>query len=116
MSVIAGNYDITVYQGDTYDMTFIWSDENENPLDLTGYTSRLQVRESIDASTTMVSLSSGSGITLGGAAGTIQVVISDTATAALTQSGVYDLEIESGSGVVTTILYGAFTLIKEVTR
>jgi hypothetical protein len=78
----------------------------------------MQVRETYSSSTSIVSLTSGAGITLGGAAGTIAIVISATTTAALTApfSGVYDLELVSAGGVVTRLLQGAATVSPEVTR
>lgn len=119
MTIQPGQYDITIYQGATYDTTFTWKDENEDAVNLTGYSARLQARESVGAVETFLSLNSTDSpndITLGGAAGTIRVVISATATAALTESGVYDLELVSGAGVVTRLLQGNVTLSKEVTR
>jgi hypothetical protein len=58
------------------------------------------------------------GITLGGAAGTITLSATATVTAALTApfSGVYDLELVSGGGVVTRLLEGVATVSPEVTR
>lgn len=112
----AGIYDIIIEQGATFTRTVTWKDEAETPINLTGYSARLQMRESVDATSTFLSLTSGSGITLGGTAGTILIEISATDTAALTQSGVYDLELVSGAGVVTRLLQGSVTLSKEVTR
>ena len=48
--------------------------------------------------------------------GIIVVTVSATNTAALTQGGVYDLEIEDAGGVVERVIEGTFTLDKEVTR
>lgn len=116
MTIKPGYYVIEVYQGATYDMTFAWTDENNSSINLTGYTARMQVREGIDSSSTLLSLTDASGITLGGTAGTFRIQISATDTAALTKSGVYDVELVSGAGVVTRIMYGEFLLFKEVTR
>lgn len=116
MTIQPAQYDITIYQGATYDMTFTWKDESDTAVNLTGYSARLKARESVDASTAFISLTSSSGITLGGAAGTIRVLISATDTSLITQSGVYDLELESGAGVVTRLLQGNLILSKEVTR
>lgn len=113
----AGSYDITIEQGATYDTTFTWTNSAGSAVNLTGYTARLQIRESVDAASTLVSLTSSSGITLGGVAGTVQVTISATATAALTPGrAVYDLELVSGGGVVTRLLEGAVRITPEVTR
>ena len=113
----AGTYDLTVECGATFDTTFTWTTSAGSAVNLSGYTARLQIRESVDAAATLVSLTSSSGITLGGAAGTIQVVISATATAAITaRTGVYDLELVSGGGVVTRLLEGSVVFVPEVTR
>jgi hypothetical protein len=78
----------------------------------------MQVRETYTSTTPIVSLTNGAGITLGGAAGTIAIVISATTTAALAApfSGVYDLEIVSAGGVVTRLVQGTATVSAEVTR
>jgi hypothetical protein len=78
----------------------------------------MQVRATYDATTTILSLTSAAGITLGGAAGTIAIAVSATATAALTApfSGVYDLELVSGGGEVTRLLEGTATVSPEVSR
>jgi len=88
------------------------------PVNLTGYTARLQIRETVEATDTLLSLTTeNGGITLGGTAGTITLLASATATAALDfVNAVYDLEVISGSGVVTRLLHGTVTLSKEVTR
>ncbi len=117
MTIKPGNYDITIYQGASFSQVFTWKDENGAAINLTGYTARLKVRPAIDSSTVLISLADGSGITLGGAAGTITVSISATDTAALTAMlGVYDLELISGSGAVTRLLQGNLIISNEVTR
>lgn len=111
-------FDITINQGATFELTITYKDSAGTAINLTGYTARMQVRETYSSSSTVVSLTNGSGITLGGAAGTIAILISAATTAALTApfSGVYDLEIVSGGGVVTRLLQGAATVSPEVTR
>jgi hypothetical protein len=99
-------------------LTVTWKDSAGTAINLTGYSARMQVRETYSSTSTIVSLTNGSGITLGGAAGTIAIAISATTTAALTApfSGVYDLELVSAGGVVTRLLQGAATVSPEVTR
>lgn len=116
MTIRPGSYDITIYQGATYDTTFIWKDENGSAVNITGYSARLQARARVGDSNTIISLTDGAGITLGGSNGTIRVVISASGTAALTSGGVYDLELVSGAGVVTRLIQGNVTISKEVTR
>ena len=115
---LGNNFDITINQGATFELTITWKDSAGTAINLTGYSARMQVRETYSSTTSVVSLTNGSGITLGGSAGTIAIVISATTTAALTApfSGVYDLELVSAGGVVTRLLQGAATVSPEVTR
>jgi hypothetical protein len=88
------------------------------PVNLTGYTARMQIRATLDATVVIVSLTTeNGGITLGGTAGTLALLLTAVATAAFTFStAVYDLEIISAGGVVTRLLSGNVVLSKEVTR
>lgn len=110
-----GTYNITCPQGATWDKTFTVN-VGGTPLNLTGYTAAMQVRESVGSTATLVSLTNGSGITLGGTAGTIGVTISSTASAAISAGSYsYDLELNSGS-TITRLLEGAFNVTGNVTR
>ena len=111
-----GTYDITAYQGADFDRTFTIT-QGGTALNLSGYTSAMQVREAADSTAYLVSLSNGSGITLGGTAGTIAVAITSAQSSALSSgSYAYDLEITSGSSQVTRLLQGAFNVVGNVTR
>lgn len=113
----AGKQDIYIESGATWSLTFTWRDSNGNPINLTGYSARMQIRPGVEAEATIASLTDGSGLTLGGAAGTIVATLSATATAAITATtGVYDLELQDGDGVVTRLVEGAVTISPEVTR
>jgi hypothetical protein len=102
-------------EGETFSRTVTWS-VNGAPVDLTGYTAAMQVRASYSSATAIISLTNGSGITLGGAAGTIQLNISAVTTAALTAGTyVYDLEL-TYAGTVTRLLEGQFVVTPEVTQ
>lgn len=118
MTTAPGNYDITLYQGTSFNQQFTWKDENDTLINLTGYTARMMARTSVDEPTPFITLTTANGgIALGGAAGTITLIMSDTATSALTTtSGVYDLELVSGGGVVTRLLQGNLMVSNEVTR
>lgn len=112
-------YDLEIKQGATLALVATWKDNSGTAINLTGYTARLAVRESYSSTSTILSLTtSNGGISLGGSAGTITLSASATTTAALTApfSGVYDLELISGGGVVTRLLEGAATVSPEVTR
>lgn len=115
---VGNRYDLEIKQGATLSLTATWRDSSGTAVNLTGYTARMQVRSAYEATSTILSLTSGSGITLGGAAGTIAITASANATAALTApwSGVWDLELVSGGGEVTRLMEGAVTVTPEVTR
>jgi hypothetical protein len=114
-----GVLDLNCYQGANFDYTLTWQ-AGGTVVNLTGYTARMQVRDSYDAGTAIVSLTSGTGITLGGTAGTIALVLSATATALLDGTPntqfVYDLELVSGAGYVTRLVEGRFYVFPEVTK
>lgn len=88
------------------------------PIDLTGFTARMHIRADVgDATPIHTMTTEDGGITLGGANGTIALAISAVDSAALDfDCAVYDLEIVSGGGVVTTVISGEVSLVKEVTR
>jgi hypothetical protein len=110
-----GLYDLVCPQGASFDKTFTWT-IGGTAVNLTGYTAAMQVRAYSDSSAALVSLTNGSGITLGGTAGTIGVAISAAVTTGLDAgSYAYDLELYSGS-TVTRLLQGGFTVTGGVTR
>jgi hypothetical protein len=103
-------------QGSTFRRTLTYT-LDEVPVDLTGYSSRLQVREAYYSEDPVVSLVSGSGITISGSAGTIDIFISASVTSELpTGTHVYDLEIVSPSDIVDRLIEGTFNVTPEVTR
>ncbi len=114
----AGSHDILIEQGATFRLRLIWKDSAEVPIDLTGYTARMQVRRKHSAADpALISFTTeNGGITLGGAAGTIVVEGLATLTDDLpAKPCVYDLELVNGT-VVTRLIEGAVTITPEVTR
>jgi tRNA threonylcarbamoyladenosine modification (KEOPS) complex Pcc1 subunit len=92
--------------------------EYNEPIDLTGYTARMQIREKVDSTTTIKELTTeNGGITLDITNSKITVTISATDTAAFTfASAVYSLELVSSTNVVTPLINGNISLVREVTR
>ena len=113
----AGIYNFTIDQGSNWDLNVVYKDANGNPINLTGYTAAMQLRQNYNSDTAVLTLStSNGGITITGAQG--KLVLSATAiqTGALDAGFyVYDLEITSG-GVVTRLIQGQVTVAGEVTR
>lgn len=114
----AGVYDITVEQGATFRLSLTWKDSTGAVVNLTGYTARMQIRETYESEETIASFTSAGGsIVLGGALGTVVVTASATDTAKIQMTpAVYDLEVEASNGVVTRLLQGKANITREVTR
>lgn len=125
----AGTYNFTIEQGTTVDFELQYTDVNDLPINLSGYSGRMQIKSGFanDRPTTYASLSSsrypdGTGLNFSGSSGTnplasgsIGVYISAVSSSAFTfAKAKYDLELVSGS-TVTRILEGVITLSKEVT-
>ena len=109
-------YNLTMYQGASFDYTFTWKIDDEE-VNLTGYFARMQVRRNYQAEDAVLSLTELDGITLGGEAGTILVEVDDETTADIDAANyVYDLELESPGGEVYRLLQGKFVVSPEVTR
>ena len=88
------------------------------PVDLTGFTARMQLRNKVEDELPIVELTTeNSGIVIDNVLKTIKIIISAAATAAFTfQTAVYSLELVSSGGEVTPFVNGTITLYKEVTR
>lgn len=107
-------------QGADYLLQLRIHDENGDTIDLTGYTARMQVRQTVDNATALINWStSGGQITLNGASSpNLTVAVAAATTAAISWDGlaVYDIEIVSGSGYVYRVAEGKIECSKEVTR
>ena len=116
--MLAGKYNIVCDQGSTFTRTLEIKTAEGTVFSLVGYTARMEVRRTLDATSTIVSLTTANGrITINGSLGTITLNLTAVETAALTQSGVYDLEIvKTATGEVYKVVRGDFKLEKEVSR
>jgi len=103
----------TLYQGATWEWTYIVTDEDKVPLNLTGCTAKLMAREDVEDATTVIS---------------VDVVISPlvgevtfTITPAMTTSGTwtaatFDVELYFIGERVEKLAVGSMKLVREVTR
>lgn len=109
-------YNLTMYQGASFDYTFTWKIDNA-AVNLTGYMARMQARRNYQSEDVVLDLEDGNGITLGGSAGTIIVEVDAEDTAEIDAANyVYDLELESPGGEVYRLLQGKLIVSPEVTR
>lgn len=109
-------HDITVEQGATFTLQVEWKDADGDPINLTGYTSAMQIRRTYGAPA-LLTLASGGAISIDAAAGKLTVTIPAATTAALAapMQGVYDLEVTTGT-TVYRLLEGSVLVTPEVTR
>lgn len=92
--------------------------EYNKPMDITGYTARMQIREKLDSDTVIDELTTeNAGILIDpvGCGIIINITATKTATYNFT-TAVYGLEVVSPTGVVSNIVNGSLTLVKEITR
>ena len=115
----AGIYNIVIEQGADFDRELTWRDATGALVDVSGYTAQAMGRDNQESATAIFDLSVGSGITLGGAAGTIALFIAGATTAAYSAlTGVWDLFLTdtAGTGKVTKLLRGVMIIERGVTR
>lgn len=109
---MATKANIIIDQGTTFSTSIFITDENGDPIDLTSYTGVSQMRKHYTSSN-----SQSFSVSLGGNQGTVTLSLTSTQTANLTPGRyVYDVEITSGSNVVSRIIEGIVTVTPEVTR
>jgi len=110
---------LIIEQGADFKKTFIWkAGDPPAPVDLTSFVARMHIRETIESTNILVTLTTeNGGIVLGGTTGTIDLVIPATDTTAMTwKKGVFDLEMVGSTGLITRLIQGDATLSPEVTR
>ena len=115
----AGYHHFIIEQGATFGQTLTLKDSSGTVVNLTGYASaEMDLRENPDAADPIISLTTANNrIALGGSAGTVVLSITASDTANLTaQDGVFDLEIVSGTGVVSRLIEGTYSVRRNISR
>lgn len=114
---MAVQYNVEIDQGADWFLNVTYEQPAGTPVNITGYTSALQLRSLPTDTTAVLSLSTGSGITITGSTGLVAVHATAAQTRAIDE-GVYyyDLEITSQSGIVTRLIQGQAYVSAEVTR
>lgn len=127
--VTSNKYNITIWQGATFGLNIIANDSNGNPMNLTNYSARMQIRSSYDSTTVVESLTTAnSEITITPAEGKLELELSAVRTANIAvdlcnsdskppkTTYVYDLELVDNANTVTKLIYGDVVVYGEVTR
>jgi hypothetical protein len=114
------NGDITVRQGTTIEWAYAPKDATGQPINLAGWSARMQVRTSPDAKAAVLELSTDNGkVTVDGNQFKNKLAPVDTSSVRITGEaleGVYDYEIVDANGNVTLIDSGTFVIQREITR
>jgi len=120
MSTPAGLYNIIADQGSTFSRTIVWRDPAKKPILMEGYKARMHVRTSVDATDTVLVLTTENGrIDLHRTNGNITLTVNDDVMAAIPEDKyIYDLELigPTASLYVYKLLTGNFVVRAEVTR
>ncbi len=103
-------------QGETFTRVITWKDSAGVLVNLTGYTAKLQLRDT-QTNTVVDEFTESTGLALGGVLGTITWTMTATETAALPVGSLaYDLRLTSGTSVVTYLLAGHTAVQKRITQ
>jgi|688.fasta_scaffold786987_2 hypothetical protein len=113
----AGIYNFTLDQGSVWDLEIEYQDPDGDPINLTGFTARMQLRKDYNNATADLTLTTGGGgIVITGATGTIDISVTAAQTETLDPAFyVYDLELISGSNI-SRLIQGQITVAEQVTR
>jgi len=118
MTVVPARVDLKIYQGSDFlqEVTFLQT-AGGTPVDLTGLTGRMQIRQTLASSDIIMDMTTANGrLTFGGATGVVTMALTATETAAILTDGVYDLEFVTSATSAARWLEGSVILSKEVTR
>jgi hypothetical protein len=121
---MSNNLNITMDQGSTLVYTFNLTNTTGQPLSLTGFDARLQVRKSYGATAVEINCTIANGKLSWGTVGQVILTLTPADTSSIRFASkddaelvcVYDLEIIDGAGKVYKPARGDFTLNREVTR
>lgn len=114
MSFDPARLDLDIYEHATWSktLTLHTGDSSSAVTDLTGYTATFTVKDT-EGGTTLMTLTNGSGVTLGGTAGTITLTRTLSEVTAITWSaGVYELTLTSAGGIADVLIYGQVKVVR----
>jgi hypothetical protein len=108
---MAAKVNIVIDQGATFNTTYTIHDAIDEPIDFTGFTANSQIRKAYSSSNSYtfdVALSNSGLVTLSMNAATTNSITAGRY--------VYDVEVESQSGIRSRIVEGIVTVTPQVTR
>ena len=113
----AAVHNFTVEAGATFVVIFKWLSSGA-PVNLTGATAKLQVRETSKSSAVLFEASTANGkLSIAAALGEITLTITATESTAFAWTfGKYDLEVTNASGTIHRLVRGTVSISAEVTK
>jgi hypothetical protein len=114
---MAGQKNFEVDQNATFSFILEYKDDNDNAIDLTGASAKMQIRDTKGGSKLAVTLTSPSGgITINGPTGTLNIKMTPTQTNKLFYpKSSYDVMVVDSNGNKIKLLEGFMTLNRSVT-
>lgn len=114
----AAQFGMLIEQGTDWEQECAYIDGNGDPVNLTGGTLAMQIRNPITANTTLANLTIGNGITVTNSTlGQFTLSIGNLTTSNLPAgTAVYDLEFKPASGLKERMIQGYIIIDGEVTR
>lgn len=108
---------LVIEQGATFDKSYLWKvGKPLAPVDMTGYSARMQIRPTPGDVSVILSLTTEAGSLILGSNGIVRILIDAATTAGLSfVTASYDLEIVYGS-LVRRLMQGTVKLSPNVTR
>lgn len=107
-NVIKADVNFTVLKGDTFDAVITFKDSEQKPLNFTGATLLMHIRDEDD--TLLATLQSGSGFSVSS-----NIITFNYITTLAPDTYFYDLQCTFASGLVKTLIGGKYKVQKEIT-
>lgn len=108
--------DLTIKQGETTTISWPIVDSSGEPMDLTGWTARGQVRKSVSADDVLYEWTpEAANITTASSSVTVSIPADDSSAWDF-KAAVYGIEMESASGQVVRVAQGRLSVDPEVVR
>lgn len=107
---------LVIQQGTTWGISWPITDGQGNPLDVTGYRVRAQIRPSKDSGNVLHEFSTDAGNAIAEQNAVTLSIQPATSSAWSWRNGVYDVELTDPQGRVARIAEGTVTVSPEVTR
>jgi hypothetical protein len=110
-------HDIEIHQGASFAIGFSYLDPEKNPIDLTGWTARMQVRNTVGGKVLADLSTENGGIQIDPLVGRLKVSISRNATRSMPVGrGSYDVFIVSPDDFAIKLIEGDVGIVASVTR